>query len=61
MRVMARQSQHMARMVDDLLDVSRFNRGHIELRRALVDLRRWCSTAWRRAVSRSRTRGCTWS
>ncbi|EPX57922.1 Chemotaxis protein methyltransferase CheR [Cystobacter fuscus DSM 2262] len=39
MRVLARQSQHMARMVDDLLDVSRFNRGHIELRRALVDLR----------------------
>ncbi|OJH35173.1 hybrid sensor histidine kinase/response regulator [Cystobacter ferrugineus] len=39
MRVLTRQSQHMARMVDDLLDVSRFNRGHIELRRALVDLR----------------------
>jgi PAS domain S-box-containing protein len=39
MRVMARQSQHMARMVDDLLDVSRFNRGHMELRRALVDVR----------------------
>ena len=37
--VMVRQSQHMARMVDDLLDVSRFNRGHIELRRAPVDLR----------------------
>jgi CheY-like chemotaxis protein/anti-sigma regulatory factor (Ser/Thr protein kinase) len=36
---MVRQSQHMARMVDDLLDVSRFNRGHIELRRAPVDLR----------------------
>ena len=39
LRVMARQSQHMARMVDDLLDVSRFNRGHIELRRARLDLR----------------------
>ena len=39
MRVMVRQSQHMARMVDDLLDVSRFNRGHIELRRGPVDLR----------------------
>ncbi|WNG43309.1 response regulator [Archangium minus] len=39
MQVMVRQSQHMARMVDDLLDVSRFNRGHIELRRAPVDLR----------------------
>ncbi len=39
MQVMVRQSQHLARMVDDLLDVSRFNRGHIELRRAPVDLR----------------------
>lgn len=39
LRVLSRQSQHMARMVDDLLDVSRFNRGHIELRRSLVDLR----------------------
>jgi PAS domain S-box-containing protein len=39
LRVMVRQSQHMARMVDDLLDVSRFNRGHIELKRAAVDLR----------------------
>ena len=39
MRVMMRQSQHLARMVDDLLDVSRFNRGHIELRRGPVDLR----------------------
>jgi signal transduction histidine kinase/DNA-binding response OmpR family regulator len=39
LRVMSRQSQHMARMVDDLLDVSRFNRGHIELRRARVDLK----------------------
>ncbi|WP_434385946.1 response regulator [Melittangium boletus] len=39
LRVMARQSQHMARMVDDLLDVSRFNRGHIELRRTRVDLK----------------------
>ncbi|MFY0563144.1 response regulator [Archangium lansingense] len=38
-QVMTRQSQHLARMVDDLLDVSRFNRGHIELRRAPVDLR----------------------
>jgi PAS domain S-box-containing protein len=37
--VMKRQGRHMSRMVDDLLDVSRFNRGHIELRRAPVDLR----------------------
>jgi len=37
--VMKRQGRHMSRMVDDLLDVSRFNRGHIELKRAPMDLR----------------------
>jgi PAS domain S-box-containing protein len=39
LEVMKRQGKHMSRMVDDLLDVSRFNRGHIELRHAQVDLR----------------------
>ena len=55
--VMVRQSQHMARMVDDLLDVSRFNRGHIELRQARVDLRqvvRHSVEARRRAVEDKR-------
>jgi signal transduction histidine kinase len=36
--VIARQVGHLARMVDDLLDVSRIARGTIELRRARVDL-----------------------
>jgi signal transduction histidine kinase len=33
-----RQVQHMTRMVDDLLDVSRITRGKIELRKEAVDL-----------------------
>lgn len=36
--VIARQVGHLARMVDDLLDVSRLARGRIELRRARLDL-----------------------
>ena len=32
-----RQVQHMARLVDDLLDVSRISRGRIELRKEAVD------------------------
>jgi PAS domain S-box-containing protein len=34
--IMSRQVRHMARLVDDLLDVSRITRGKIVLRRALV-------------------------
>ena len=33
-----RQVRHMVRLVDDLLDVSRIGRGHLELKRAPVDL-----------------------
>lgn len=36
--VLERQVQHMSRLVDDLLDVSRITRGKIELRRKRVDL-----------------------
>jgi len=36
--VIDRQSEHMARLLDDLLDVSRITRGKIELRREVVDL-----------------------
>jgi signal transduction histidine kinase/CheY-like chemotaxis protein len=36
--VIARQVSHLARMVDDLLDVSRIARGRIELRRVRLDL-----------------------
>jgi signal transduction histidine kinase len=36
--VIQRQTLHLARLVDDLLDVSRITRGKVELRRVLVDL-----------------------
>ncbi len=38
-QVVERQSRHMARLLDDLLDVSRITRGKFELRTADVDLR----------------------
>jgi len=37
--VIQRQIQHLVRLVDDLLDVSRITRGKIELRRRSLDLR----------------------
>jgi two-component system CheB/CheR fusion protein len=37
--VIARQIDHLVRLVDDLLDVSRISQGKIELRRRTVDLR----------------------
>jgi PAS domain S-box-containing protein len=38
MAVIDRQSRHLARMVDDLLDVTRIDSGNIQLRRSAVDL-----------------------
>jgi two-component system CheB/CheR fusion protein len=38
-RIIERQTRHMARLLDDLLDVSRITRGGIELHKANVDLR----------------------
>lgn len=37
-KIVQRQVQHITRLVDDLLDVSRFTAGKLELRRQLVDL-----------------------
>jgi signal transduction histidine kinase len=37
--IIERQATHMARLVDDLLDVSRADRGRLALRRECVDLR----------------------
>jgi len=41
--VIARQASHMARLVDDLLDVSRIARGKIPIRRIPLDLRQLIS------------------
>jgi two-component system CheB/CheR fusion protein len=38
-QVVARQANHMARLLDDLLDVARITRGRIALRSEIVDLR----------------------
>jgi signal transduction histidine kinase len=38
-RIVRRQAEHLARLVDDLLDVSRIERGKLTLRRSRVDLR----------------------
>jgi PAS domain S-box-containing protein len=46
-----RQVQHMARLLDDLLDVSRISRGKIELRKETIDL----STVVNRSVEAVRT------
>lgn len=37
-QIIQRQVHHITRLVDDLLDISRFNRGRFELRREPVDL-----------------------
>ncbi|MBK1721829.1 hybrid sensor histidine kinase/response regulator [Thiocystis violacea] len=42
--ILMRQSAHLARLVDDLLDISRINRGGIVLERAPCDLRH-CATS----------------
>jgi signal transduction histidine kinase/ActR/RegA family two-component response regulator len=36
--ILERQVQHLVRLVDDLLDVSRFSRGQLDLKRARVEL-----------------------
>jgi two-component system CheB/CheR fusion protein len=47
--IMDRQLQHMVRLVDDLLDVSRIVRGKVELQKELVDLRDPVRRAWETA------------
>ena len=38
-RIIGRQVQHLSRLIDDLLDVSRITQGKIQLRREAVDMR----------------------
>jgi two-component system CheB/CheR fusion protein len=44
-QVVARQANHMSRLLDDLLDVARITRGHITLRTEQVDLRETARSA----------------
>lgn len=39
LEILARQSQHMTRLADDLVDVARIERGQLELERCVVDVR----------------------
>ena len=43
--IMERQVEHMVRLIDDLLDVSRITRGKIELKKERVDVRKVLDTA----------------
>lgn len=49
--IINRQTHHLARMVDDLLEAARIDRGHLQLRRQAVDL----GQLVRRAVQGSQT------
>jgi PAS domain S-box-containing protein len=49
-RIIDRQLQHMVRLIDDLLDVSRITRGRLELRKQRVDLK----TVLEQAIETSR-------
>jgi two-component system CheB/CheR fusion protein len=44
-QIVARQANHMARLLDDLLDVARITRGRITLRNEFVDLRETARSA----------------
>lgn len=50
--VIERQVRHLTRMVDDLLDIARFNTGRVQLRREVVDM----VTLARQAVEDQRSR-----
>jgi len=55
--VIERQTEHLTRLVDDLLDVTRVARGKIELRRSRIDLRDLVSHAAADFRSRLQDRG----
>lgn len=60
LNVIERQLRHEGRMVDDLLDVSRINRGKIELQRRTVDLARVVREASQDCVAAVRDAGLQW-
>jgi two-component system CheB/CheR fusion protein len=48
--LIGRQTHRLVRLVDDLLDVARINRGHVEIRREIVDLVQIASNACEAAL-----------
>jgi two-component system CheB/CheR fusion protein len=54
---LARQARHMARLLDDLLDVARVTKGKIELRRETVDLSRVSAEALTAVQSQFEAKG----
>ena len=48
LEIASRQVTHMTRLLDDLLDVSRFTRGKIQLRKVPMELHRSWPRPWRR-------------
>jgi PAS domain S-box-containing protein len=57
--IIGRQTGHLVRLVDDLLDVSRITRGEIQLRRETVQLRRVLDDALESVAGSMRDRGHT--
>ena len=58
--VVERQVHHMARLLDDLLDVSRVTRGTLELRRELLDIRSVVDAAVETSKPRSMPGATRW-
>ena len=53
--IAAEQIQHLSRLVDDLVDVSRISHGRIRLRKEIVDLAQVCTTRpWKAFARRSK-------
>jgi PAS domain S-box-containing protein len=57
--IIERQSQHLSRLLDDLLDVSRITRGSVELRKQLVSISSTIDTALEAARPLIEARGHT--
>jgi signal transduction histidine kinase/ActR/RegA family two-component response regulator len=59
LEMIARQSNHLARLVDDLLDVARVTSGKLQLRREAVDIDDVIRTCIETLGERARSRGIT--
>jgi signal transduction histidine kinase len=55
--ILGRQVDHVVRMVDDLMDVARLERGKVMLQRSLVDLNRVVAAATQSCLAQAQARG----